>query len=138
MKGLLTIGEVARQTEVPSKTIRYYEEAGLIPAAHRATNGYRVYDEQSIHLLRFIKRSRNLGFSIQDVRELLALWSDDHRASSEVRVLAARHLNDIEHKIESLNKLRATLQYLVEHCHGNDRPDCPILDSLAEDTLNKG
>lgn len=127
----LTIGRVARQTGVPAKTIRYYEETGLIPAATRAPNGYRVYAERSVELLRFVKRARDLGFSIREVGDLLALWQDERRASAEVKALALRHLELVHKKIEELESLQRTLQHLVERCHGDDRPDCPILDDLA-------
>ncbi len=125
------IGEVAKLTGVPAKTIRYYEDAGLIAPATRADNGYRVFGERSVHTLRFIKRARDLGFSMKAVSELLALWDDDTRESAEVRSIAKRHLDSIERKIAELEGLRDTLNTLVHRCHGDDRPDCPILEELA-------
>jgi MerR family copper efflux transcriptional regulator len=127
----LTIGDVARRTGLSAKTIRYYEDSGLIPEAQRAPNGYRVYDADAVHVLQFVKRARDLGFSVKDVNELLALWSDGGRASAEVKQLANRHLADIERKIAGLQGLRETLRDLVHRCHGDGRPDCPILEDLA-------
>lgn len=131
MSGGFTIGELARRTGVPAKTIRYYEETNLIPAAERTANGYRRYGDRAVHLLRFVKRARDLGFSVHDVGGLLALWGDDTRASAEVKSLAARHLADIEAKIAGLVGMRDTLRDLVDKCHGDGRPDCPILDDLG-------
>lgn len=133
MKGHLAIGEVARLTGVPAKTIRYYEETQLIPPARRADNGYRIYDDTTVQQLRFVKRARDLGFPIEDVKNLLALWSDKRRASADVRRVAQLHLSAIERKIDELQGLRRTLTNLVESCHGDARADCPILDDLAAD-----
>tara|TARA_R110002096_G_scaffold436021_1_gene665203 strand:+ start:74451 stop:74864 length:414 start_codon:yes stop_codon:yes gene_type:complete len=130
---LLAIGEVAAKTGVSAKTIRYYESTGLIPAAGRAANGYRMYGERAVHLLRFVKRARDLGFSVEKVSELLALWADEHRESSEVRKLAVAHLGEIESKILALQELGATMRTLIDCCHGDDRPDCPILENLAKE-----
>lgn len=127
----LVIGELARQTGVSAKTIRYYEQAGLIPEPMRAGNGYRVYTQQAVHLLRFVKRARDLGFSVEDTSSLLALWNDETRASADVRRLAAKHLAEVDRKIADLQVLAATLQSLVGLCHGDQRPDCPILEDLA-------
>lgn len=131
MSEALVIGEVARRTGVPAKTIRYYEETGLIPEAGRAANGYRVYDARAVHLLRFVKRARDLGFSMQEVSSLLALWADEDRSSADVKKLATQHLQDIERKIAELQSLRRTMQTLVKSCNGDNRPDCPILADLA-------
>ena len=131
MSRSLVIGEVALRTGVPAKTIRYYEEAGLIPRARRAGNGYRVYDDRSVDMLRFVRRARDLGFAVRDVGELLALWADETRASSSVKALANRHLDEIERKIKELKTLRGTLRQLVARCHGDEQPGCPILDDLA-------
>ena len=133
MTAALTIGRVARRTGLPAKTIRYYEEIGLVPAAARAYNGYRVYNDRAVQILRFVRQARNLGFSIEDVAELLGLWRDDNRASRDVKRLAERHIARVEQKIEELRSLRRTLLDLVQNCHGDDRPDCPILDDLAEE-----
>lgn len=132
MTELRTIGEAARETGVPAKTLRYYESIDLVPASDRAANGYRLYGERAIHELHFVKRARDLGFSVEDVRRLLALWRDPSRSSGEVRELARQHAAAIERKIQELQALRATLEDLVSRCHGSDRPDCPILQDLAK------
>jgi len=135
----LTIGGVARLTGVTAKTIRYYEARGVVAAPVRADNGYRVYDEQAVHILRFIKRARALGFSLADVEDLLALWGNEGRSSADVKGLAQRHIQEIEQKLAELQGMRRTLLELVNRCHGDDRPSCPILDELAEaDTHNSG
>jgi len=128
---LFAIGAVAQQTGVSAKTIRYYESTGLIPAAERAPNGYRMYGERAVHLLRFVKRARDLGFSVEKVGALLALWADEKRASAEVKKLANAHLADIEQKISELQELRKTMRSLINSCHGDQRSDCPILEDLA-------
>ena len=132
MSGQITIGDIARQTGVPTKTIRYYEEIGLIAQADRAANGYRIYDERAVQMLRFVKRARDLGFSVEDVGSLLELWQDNKRASADVKSLAMRHIARVERKLAELEDLRRILLNLVEHCHGDDRPDCPILNDLAQ------
>jgi Cu(I)-responsive transcriptional regulator len=126
-----TIGRLAQATGVPSKTIRYYEETGLLPRPKRAGNGYRRYVERDVHLLRFVKRARDLGFSMDQVSSLLTLWNDRRRKSRDVMKLARVHLREIDEKITQLEGLKASLGTLVAHCHGNDAPDCPILDDLA-------
>lgn len=127
----MVIGEVARQTGMSAKTIRYYEESGLLATAERAANGYRLYGERAVHVLRFVKRARDLGFSMKDVGELLALWQDRRRASADVRKVAIRHVQRVDQKIAELKALRQTLKTLVERCHGDGRPECPILDDMA-------
>ncbi len=127
----LTIGEVAARTGLPAKTIRYYEEAGLIAPAARAGNGYRVYDERALELLGFVKRARDLGFGMAEVAELLALLGDPRRASADVRLVATRHLRRVEQKLVELERLRASLAGLVGRCHGDAEPECPILDELV-------
>lgn len=131
MRGTLTIGRIARRTGVPAKTIRYYEETGLIPRAARAINGYRLYDERSAEILRFVKRARDLGFPVEEVAELLALWRDSRRSSADVKAVATRHIARVRKKLSEMEGLLRTLQSLVRHCHGDERPDCPILDDLA-------
>lgn len=126
----MNIGDVAEAVGLPPKTIRYYEEIGLVRPA-RGANGYRDFSESDLHKLKFLGRSRALGFSIEDCRALLALYEDDQRASAEVRRIARRHLSEIERKIADLNALRDTLDHLVETCAGDDRPDCPILADLS-------
>ncbi|MEQ9320245.1 MAG: Cu(I)-responsive transcriptional regulator [Polyangiaceae bacterium] len=127
----MKIGEVAESSGVPAKTIRYYEEVGLLPEPERADNGYRAYERQSVELLRFIARARGLGFSLDDVRDLVDLWQDKDRASADVRRLAKDQIAAIDEKLAELQSMRRTLSTLVERCHGDDRPDCPILDELA-------
>lgn len=126
----MNIGDAAKVSGLPPKTIRYYEEIGLV-RPQRGENGYRSFDETDLHKLRFLSRSRALGFSIEDCRALLALYADDQRASAEVRRIARRHLEEIDAKISDLKALRSTLDHLVENCAGDDRPDCPILADLS-------
>lgn len=127
----VTIGEAARASGVPAKTIRYYESVGLIPSAVRAENGYRYYSDRDVQVLRFVHRARSLGFSMEDVGNLLALWYDRGRASASVKALARRHIAEIDRKMAELASIRATLDDLSARCHGDDRPDCPILQELA-------
>jgi MerR family copper efflux transcriptional regulator len=127
----MNIGTVARQSGVPAKTIRYYESVGLIDAADRTAAGYRVYDRHDVETLRFVQRARSLGFSVDAVGSLLALWRDRSRSSAEVKALAERRVADIDRKIAELAEMRATLTHLMERCHGDDRPECPILQGLA-------
>ncbi len=127
----MNIGEAAALSGLPAKTIRYYEEAGLVTPAARGDNGYRRYSEQDVHRLRFLQRARSLGFSIQECRELLSLYEDKSRASADVKAIARQHLQDIERKIAELESLRDLLGELVAKCHGDARPDCPILQDLA-------
>lgn len=126
------IGEVASLSGVTTKTIRYYESIGLLEKPRRAQNGYRTYDAATVERLRFVHRARDLGFSLDDVQTLLGLWADEKRASSEVRALALEHIERVEEKIAGLESLRDTLRHLVHACHGDDRPDCPILDELTK------
>ena len=128
----LTIGQVARRSGVPAKTIRYYESVGLVRDPRRADNGYRQYDPRSVAELRFVQRARSLGFTLKEVGGLLALWGDEHRRSAEVKALALTHVADVERRIEELETIRRTLLDLAERCHGDHRPDCPILDELAD------
>jgi Cu(I)-responsive transcriptional regulator len=127
----MNIGQAAKKAGLPAKTIRYYEDIGLVKPG-RDTNGYRAFVETDIHKLTFLARSRALGFSIEDCRDLLALWEDTSRASSDVRQIAQQHLTQIETKIADLQDMRDTLRVLVRDCAGNDRPDCPILNSLGD------
>ena len=128
---MTTIGEVAERSGMPAKTIRYYEEVGLIRPAARAGNGYRHYDDADVHTLRFVKRARGLGFSIRDCQELLSAYRDRNRASADVKQLAMARIDEIDRKMAELAGMRSTLATLAEKCHGDDRPDCPILDDLA-------
>ena len=124
------IGDVSRHSELPIKTIRYYEEIGLI-RPHRSANGYRDFSESDVHKLAFLARARSLGFTIEDCRALLALYDDRHRASADVKRVAEEHLARIERKLGELEGMRAVLAHLVERCQGDERPECPILDDLA-------
>ncbi len=126
----MNIGTAARKSGLPPKTIRYYEEIGLI-APHRAENNYRDYSDGDVHRLRFLQRSRSLGFSVEQCRQLLSLYADHARESAEVKALAQAKLDKIDQKIAELAALRATLAQFVERCHGDARPDCPIIDGLA-------
>jgi MerR family copper efflux transcriptional regulator len=127
----MTIGEAAARSGVPAKTIRYYEQIGLIGAAARGASLYRSYGDDDVAMLRFIGRARHLGFPVTDLRNLLALFRDRTRPSREVRVLAAQHLAATDRKLAELASLRAALADLVARCDGDDRPDCPIIDELA-------
>lgn len=127
----MNIGEIAEQSGLPAKTIRYYEDIGLVEPARRA-NGYRDFGEVELHKLAFLRRARSLGFSIEQCRELLDLYKDRTRSSADVRTLAAAHLREVETKIAELRGIYDTLAELVARCHGDDRPDCPILDELGE------
>lgn len=127
----MNIGQAARHSGLSAKMIRYYESIGLLKAAHRSDSGYRLYGQDDLHTLAFIKRSRDLGFSLEEVARLLTLWQDRQRASADVKALAHRHIEDLNHKIDELVSLRDTLQELAAHCQGDDRPDCPILKDLA-------
>lgn len=127
----MNIGQAAKQSGLSAKMIRYYESTGLLQAAHRSDSGYRLYGKDDLHTLAFIKRSRDLGFSLEEVGKLLTLWQDRQRASADVKALARQHIVELNQKIDELASLRDTLQELVEHCHGDDRPDCPILKDLA-------
>jgi len=127
----MNIGEVAAETGITSKSIRYYESIGLIPEAHRTGGGYRQYSDKDVQTLHFIRRARNLGFTVGEVEELLSLYRDRNRASADVREIAIRHITDLDKKVAELEGMRATLTHLVDKCHGDERPDCPILDDLA-------
>lgn len=129
--GYANIGQAAAGSGVTPKMIRYYESLGLLQAARRTNGGYRLYDATDIHRLRFVRRARDLGFSIDDIRKLLSLWQNRRRASAEVRRVAQQHIAELDQKIDELQGMRRTLEQLVHHCHGDERPECPILDDLA-------
>lgn len=126
----MNIGDAARASGVSAKMIRYYEETGLIPPATRSGAGYRIYAEQDVHMLRFIRRARDLGFSVEGIRELLSLWRDQDRHSADVKRLALSHVAGLRQKIRELEEMASTLERLAASCHGNDRPNCPILSEL--------
>jgi Cu(I)-responsive transcriptional regulator len=130
---LVTIHEASLATGVSAKMIRHYESIGLIAPPKRTENRYRHYAARDLHELGFIRRARDLGFSIEDIRHLLALWRDRSRSSAEVKSIALRHIAALEEKAAALHAMSETLQHLAAHCHGDHRPDCPILDAL--DTL---
>lgn len=126
----MNIGDVAEASGLPAKTIRYYEDIGLVRPAREA-NGYRDFSEADLHKLVFLSRARSLGFTIEDCRTLLSLYEDRDRASADVKAVAEDHLGRVNQKIAELQSLRETLSHLVSSCHGDDRPDCPILDGLS-------
>lgn len=129
----MNIGNAAKATGVSAKMIRYYEQIGLIPAADRRASGYRDYAETDIHMLRFIRRARDLGFSVAEIGNLLGLWRDKNRHSAEVKQLAANHIKALEQKIRDMQAITNSLRTLVNACHGDDRPHCPILEKLETD-----
>ena len=126
----MNIGQAAKHSGLSAKMIRYYESIGLLRPAGRSASGYRTFAQDDLHRLAFIRRARDLGFSLEEVGRLLALWQDRQRASADVKALASAHVQELNRKITELSELRDTLQSLVEHCHGDDRPDCPILSEL--------
>ncbi|RZT09232.1 Cu(I)-responsive transcriptional regulator [Duganella sp. CF402] len=128
----MNIGQAATATGVSAKMIRYYESIALIPAGKRSDAGYRVYGENDLHTLRFVKRGRQLGFSLDQIRDLLSLWQNKERASADVKSIALGHVAQLNQRIAELTEMRDTLQTLAGCCHGDDRPDCPILQSLAD------
>ena len=133
----MNIGQAASQSGLSAKMIRYYESIGLLPVAGRTESGYRHYASKDLDRLAFIKRARDLGFSLDEVSKLLALWQDRQRASAEVKALAASHIEELNRKISEMTSLRDTLAELAATCHGDDRPDCPILKELESGTCGK-
>ncbi len=127
----LNIGDAARASGVTAKMIRHYESIGLVKAARRTEAGYRLYSEQDVRVLQFIHRGRALGFSLEQIGDLLALWEDKHRASADVRAMALAHIAELDRKIAEMVAMRRTLESLAASCHGDERSDCPILDDLA-------
>jgi len=127
----MNIGEAARASGVTAKMIRYYESVGLLPPVGRTTSGYRVYGTHEVHALQFVRQARRLGFPVEDIRKLLALWQDRKRASAEVKAIALEHVAELDRRIAELTDMRDTLAHLAVNCHGDDRPDCPILERLA-------
>jgi len=128
----MNIGQAAAACGVSAKMIRHYESIGLIGAASRTASGYRVYSDHDIHTLSFIRRARDLGFSVPQIHNLLALWRDQDRASADVKRIALRHVESLKSKMREIEAITGTLLHLAEHCHGDDRPDCPIIHDLAQ------
>ncbi|MBK9135959.1 MAG: Cu(I)-responsive transcriptional regulator [Betaproteobacteria bacterium] len=126
----MNIGQAAAATGVSAKMIRHYEGMGLLPPAARTDAGYRQYSARDVNMLRFIRHSRDLGFSLEQIRELLDLWQNRRRSSRQVKALAEAHMAELDAKLAELQSMRATLAHLVHGCHGDDRPDCPIIDTL--------
>jgi Cu(I)-responsive transcriptional regulator len=130
----MNIGEVAARSGISPKMVRHYEQLGLLPRVARSDAGYRRYGARELHTLRFIRRARDLGFSIAEIGELLALWQDRRRASAQVKRIALAHVADLDRRMAELAQMKGTLQRLAACCHGDERPDCPILDELADET----
>jgi Cu(I)-responsive transcriptional regulator len=131
------IGTAAKRSGVSAKMVRHYESLGLLPRVRRTDSGYRQYTEADVHQLRFIKRSRDLGFSMSKIGELLGLWNNRRRTSASVKRIAQAHVDDLAARIEAMQAMKRTLQHLVHGCHGDERPDCPILDDLAGGTATR-
>lgn len=127
----MNIGSASSASGVSAKMIRHYEETGLVPPAARTQSGYRMYSEADVHTLRFIRRARNLGFSVKQIAALLGLWRDRRRASARVKALAEEHIAELDCRILEMTEMRRTLAHLAQRCHGDDRPDCPILEDLS-------
>ncbi len=128
----MNIGEVSAASGVSAKLIRHYESIGIIPKAGRSDSGYRIYKESDVHILAFVKRARGLGFSMMEIKKLVSLWRNKSRASGEVKNLASAHIKNLEAKINELQSMVDTLKHLSRTCHGDNRPDCPILEGLAK------
>ena len=131
-QGLMDIGRAAKESGVSVKMIRHYESTGLLPKVARTLANYRVYGPNDVHLLRFIKRARTLGFSMDDIKELVGLWKNKSRSSAAVKKIAGKHVDELKRKIAELKSMVDTLEHLAKHCHGDHRPECPILEDLAK------
>jgi len=131
-RGLMDIGRAAKESGVSIKMIRHYEAIGLLPPPARTLANYRVYGPNDVHVLRFIKRARTLGFSMEDIKELVGLWKNKSRSSAAVKRVAGKHLEELKRKIAELQSMAGTLEHLTKHCHGDHRPECPILEDLAK------
>ncbi|WP_025662535.1 Cu(I)-responsive transcriptional regulator [Rhizobium sp. IBUN] len=127
----MNIGQAAKASGVSAKMIRYYEQIKLITPAHRTESSYRTYADNDIHTLRFIRRARDLGFSVEQMKTLLALWRDRSRASADVKSIAMEHIAELERKAAAIHAMTETLKHLSNHCHGDERPDCPIIEEFA-------
>ncbi|URK86064.1 Cu(I)-responsive transcriptional regulator (plasmid) [Rhizobium sp. RCAM05350] len=130
----MNIGEASKASGVSTKMIHYYEQIKLITPAHRTESSYRTYGNNDVHTLQFIRRARDLGFSVEQMKTLLALWRDRSRASSDVKAIALEHIAELERKAAAISAMTKTLKHLASHCHGDERPDCPIIEGFA-DTL---
>ncbi len=130
-RGLMDIGQAAKRSSVSAKMIRHYEAVGLLPKVARTFANYRIYTENDVHTLRFIKRARTLGFSVKQIESLLALWQDRTRASREVKRIALAHVEELQARIREMEEMKRTLERLAADCHGDHRPQCPILDDLG-------
>lgn len=128
----MNIGEAAKVSGVNAKLIRHYESIGIIPKASRSESGYRVYSDSDVHTLTFVKRARKLGFSMKEIKKLVGLWRSRSRASADVQSLALDRVKEMEQKVEELQSMIKTLRHLARNCHGDQRPDCPIIEGLAE------
>ena len=128
----MNIGDAAKASGVSAKMIRHYESVGLLPEVLRTDSGYRQYTDKDVHTLRFVRQSRDLGFSIEQIRELLGLWRNRTRPSRQVKSLAQAHIQELDAKLKELQAMKSTLEHLVHCCHGDERPDCPIIDTLAD------
>ena len=129
----VNIGTAAELSGISAKMVRHYESLGLLPHVARSDSGYRQYSEAEVHTLRFIKRARDLGFAMAEIAELVALWQNRRRASASVKRIAQKHVDDLHARIEAMQAMQRTLRELLHHCHGDERPDCPILEDLASD-----
>lgn len=132
LEAFMNIGQAAKNSGVNAKLIRHYESIGVIPKAGRSESGYRTYSESDVHILTFVKRARDLGFSMKEIKKLVSLWRNKSRASSEVKSLALKHVKALDQKILELESMSKSLKQLARCCHGDSRPECPILDSLAD------
>ncbi len=131
----MNIGELAKSSGVNAKLIRHYESISLIPKATRTDSGYRTYTDNDVHILRFVRRARSLGFSMKEIKKLIGLWRNKTRQSKEVKALANRHLKELELKIKDLQEMAGTLRHLAKNCHGDNRPDCPIINGLENSNV---
>jgi len=134
----MNIGEAARRSGVSAKMVRHYESLGLLPPVARSEGGYRQYGENEVHVLRFIKRARELGFSMTEIAELVSLWRNRRRSSATVRKIARKHADELAERIAAMREMQRTLEHLIHCCQGDDRPECPILDDLASGGLHAG
>jgi Cu(I)-responsive transcriptional regulator len=132
---LMNIGEAAKASGVSAKMIRHYETVGLFPEPNRTDSGYRQYSDKDVHTLRFIRQARDLGFPLEQIGELLALWQNRKRPSRQVKALAEAHIKELEQKLQDIQAMKTTLEHLAHCCHGDDRPDCPILEILSEENV---